>query len=622
MVRAILSAICLIGLCGSNSASAQTDNFEAYLDGLVAAQFNSHDLAGMTFVLVQDCEVTLLKGYGEVDLLTGEQVDPARHLFRPGSVSKLFTWTAVMQLVEQGKLNLDANLTDYVHQFDLPNAFDSPLTMSHLMTHTPGLEDGAAGFLFADDPSDLVPLADFLAAHIPTQVRPPGTNAAYSNWGTALAGLVVANISGKSFEQYIEDHIFSPLGMTQATFEEPLPPHLTEQMTTGYVVEKGELKPFGFEYIKNFGPAGALSASSGAMAKFMLAHLNQGQYNGAQLLAPATVRLMHSRLFAHTEGVAASAHGFYESWRSGQRFIGHGGDTIAFHSELLIDPERKFGFFLSFNTPDGARARSAIVAGIIDFFYPTEPKQWTFPALDGSASRVQEVAGTYRFNRRSYTKLEGITAFVGDFTVVAELDGSIHIPVPDVGGIFREVEPYVFQKAGSQARLVFTKSDANQIDRMLIANVPVMVADRIGPLETSSTHQIIILLTVLACVFVLINTIRNRKLVLSGAASMGRRLITLTALTNVIFLIVWGAVLANIDINRVIFDFPPPGTGFALVFPIISSLLTLACVAYLVPVWRSPECGIWARLRYGYVTIVFVFFIAILQYWNLIGWNY
>jgi CubicO group peptidase (beta-lactamase class C family) len=119
--------------------------------------------------------------------------------------------------------------------------------------------------------------------------------------------------------------------MTQATFEEPLPPHLVEQMATGYVAENGELTPFGFEYVKNFGPTGALSASSGAMAKFMLAHLNRGQHNGAQLLAPETVQLMYSKLFSHTEGLAASAHGFYESWRSGNRFIGHGGDTIAFH---------------------------------------------------------------------------------------------------------------------------------------------------------------------------------------------------------------------------------------------------------------------------------------------------
>jgi hypothetical protein len=410
--------------------------------------------------------------------------------------------------------------------------------------------------------------------------------------------------------------------MTQATFEEPLPPHLVEQMATGYVAENGELTPFGFEYVKNFGPTGALSASSGAMAKFMLAHLNRGQHNGAQLLAPETVQLMYSKLFSHTEGLAASAHGFYESWRSGNRFIGHGGDTIAFHSELLLDPEQNFGFFLSFNTPDGAKARSPIVTGIIDYFYPVERKQWSFPVLEGSATRVQEVAGTYRFNRRSYTKLEGITAFVGDFTVVAGIDGAIQIPIPEVGGTFREVEPYVFQKAGRQARLVFTKNDVDEIDRMLISNVPVMVADRIGPLETSATHQIVILLTVLASVFLLINTIRNRKLTLNGAARMGRRLSTLTALTNINFLLVWGAVLANIDINRIIFDFPPSGTGFALVFPIISSLLTLASIAYLVPVWRTSEYGVWAKLRYTYVTIVFVFFIAILQYWNLIGWTY
>ena len=143
-------------------------------------------------------------------------------LFRPGSVSKLFTWTAVMQLVEQGRLDLNAPVSSYVDQFEIPDAFGVPLTLTHVMTHAPGFEDGAVGFLFADEPEDLVPLAESLAAHVPNQIWEPGTFSAYNNWSTALAGLIVANVSGMSFEDYVAEHIFAPLGMQQATFEEPL----------------------------------------------------------------------------------------------------------------------------------------------------------------------------------------------------------------------------------------------------------------------------------------------------------------------------------------------------------------------------------------------------------------
>ncbi|MEQ9452678.1 MAG: serine hydrolase domain-containing protein [Pseudomonadales bacterium] len=620
MLLPVLTAL-LLGTGLSATASTPRD-FESYLDGLVAAQFNDYQLAGMTLVLIHNGTTRLIKGYGLADLERGEAVDPHRHLFRPGSVSKLFTWTAVMQLVEQGRLDLDTDVSQYVDQFEIPNAFDTPLTLKHILTHAPGLEDGAAGYLFADDPAELVPLADSLAAHIPTQVRAPGTDAAYSNWATALAGLIVANVAGKPFEQYVEDHILSPLGMGQATFDEPLPAHLRDDMATGYIVDQGLLKPLGFEYIKNFGPAGALSASSSAMAEFMHAHLNQGSYNGAQILRPETVEQMHSRLFSHDERVSAMAHGFYETWRNGQRFIGHGGDTIAFHSEMLLDPTRGFGLFLSFNAPDGAQARSAIINGIVDFFYPTTPPVWTFPPLDGSATRVAEVSGSYRINRRSYTQLEGIVALLGDFSIVPASANSIHLPVPDMGGTFVEVEPYVFQKPGSEARLVFTQDDSGEISRALIASVPVMVADRVGFFAAASNHFLVIGLALLASLFVVINSVRNRKLKLSGAARHGRWWTTLAATMNLVFVVVWGVVLAGIDMNQVIFDFPPAGTGFALLFPLLSLLFTVMCVVYLVPVWRAEQCGTWARVRYSYVTLVFVLFMAVLNYWNLIGWHY
>ena len=527
-----------------------------------------------------------------------------------------------MQLVEQGKMDLDADVGDYITQFSLPNEFDTPLTLTHLLTHSPGLEDGAAGYLFVDSADKIVPLADSLAEHIPTQVRAPGTDAAYSNWATALAGLAVANVSGKSFETYIQDHILTPLGMQQATFEEPLPAELAPDMAIGYVAERGQLTPLGFEYIKNFGPAGALSASAGAMTKFMMAHLGEGSYEGQTILRPATVAQMHSQLFTHDARVHAMAHGFYETWRHGQRFIGHGGDTIAFHSEMLLDPTAGFGLFVSFNTPDGAAARSAIVNGVIDFYYPNQDRYWEVPALEGSAERVKEVAGTYRLNRRSYTELEGLIAFVSDLNVVPVGENAIHIPAPNFGGTFIEVAPYEFRKQGSEERFVFTQDENGAVNRGLIASTPIVVLDRIGVLDTAANHILIIVLTLLASLFVLINSIRNRGFQTPGATRTGKRVVASAAASNLIFVLIWGMVLSGIDMNRVVFDFPPPGTGFALIFPVLSVLLTILSVAYLIPVWRDGAVGIWPRLRYSYVTLIFVLFLCVLHYWHLIGWNY
>ncbi|MGE0624579.1 MAG: serine hydrolase domain-containing protein [Pseudomonadales bacterium] len=614
---------------GSTTVASErpvTADFETFLDGVMAAQFEDYKLVGATFSLVLDGEPVLSKGYGQASLATGAPVDPALTLFRPGSVSKLFTWTAVMQLVEQGRLDLNAPVSGYVSQFELPDAFGQPLTLTHIMTHTPGLEDGGAGFLFADEPEDLVPLADSLAAHVPTQVRPPGTFASYSNWATSLAGLVVANVSGQSFESYVAEHIFAPLGMTQATFDEPLPAGLAPHMAQGYTAKYGGVEPMGFEYIHNFGPAGALSASAADMARFISAQVSGGgAAAGGRILSPATTALMHQRLFAHDDRVAGMAHGFYEIFRNGERFVGHAGDTIAFHSELVIQSESGFGFFLSFNTPEGATARTGVTNAVLDWFYPGDGgASPAFPEapLAGTEARIEQVVGAYRFNRRSYTRLEGSIGLGGDIRVMPAGADGVFIP-GELGGRFIEVAPYQFRQQLRQDTLVFQTDDGGRVTRALVGAIPVMVADRLAAWEQAATHQLVIALALLAAVFVLINAVRNRRTVsVSGSARLARWCLIGASLSFLAFVVAFGVAMGEPDMAEMIFDFPPPGTGIALAFPVIGAGFTLLAVGFAVPVWRSPDCNLWQRLRYTYVTLIFVLLVAVLAYWNLLGWRY
>ena len=610
---------------GVNGQVTDMDRFEAYLDGVMAAQFRDYKLAGMTFVLIRDGELVLSKGYGSANLETGEPVDPARTLFRPGSVSKLFTWTAVMQLVEQGLLDLNAPVSDYVDQFKLPNAFDRPLTMTHIMTHAPGFEDGAAGFLFADEESDLVALADSLAAHVPNQIWPPGTYSAYNNWSTALAGLVVANLSGVSFEEYVARNIFDPLGMTQSTFDEPLPERLAADFAQGYRARHNGIEPMGFEFIKNFGPAGALSASAEDMARFIIAHVQDGALGEARILAPDTVALMHSRLFGHDERVSGMAHGFYEIFRNGERFVGHGGDTIAFHSQLVIQPATDFGFFLSFNAPDGAIARTAVVDAVLDYFFPGDggaappfPEQ----PLAGSAERIAAVAGAYRLNRRSFTKLEGVTGLAGDLSISPGAEGEIVVPGERIGGRFIEVAPYVFRQQGRQETVVFETDTAGSVTRAFIGSLPIMVADKLAVWETAGNHQLVIGLALLAAVFVLINAIRNRGTRATGTARLAHYSLVATSVLFLAFVAGLGVVFGSAEMDLLIFDFPPPGTGSVLLLPLLGAVGTVLCLGLAVPVWRSDDCNVWQRLRYTYVAVIFGLFVLVLGYWNLLGWRY
>ncbi|MEQ9463342.1 MAG: serine hydrolase domain-containing protein, partial [Haliea sp.] len=333
----------------------------AFMDGAMAAQLRSLDMAGGAVAVVAGGEIVLARGYGHADLEAGVTVDPAMTLFKPGSVSKLITWTAVMQLVEQGRLDLDADVNRYLTVLQLPATFAEPVTLRNLMTHSAGFEDNWAGFLIRRDETELQPLAQTLAAHTPARVRSPtrnfdeGSGVAYSNWGTALAGLIVAEVSGQSFDDYVEQHIFAPLGMDQSSFREPLPASLRPQLAQGYRDGGAGMEVQPEEFLGNVAPAGSLSSTAVDMAKFMIAHLQEGVYRGQRILQPETVALMHTRALSpgpHLNGIAL---GFYETWINGHRTIGHGGSTLDFKSELMLLPEAGVGLFVTFNSPPGGR---------------------------------------------------------------------------------------------------------------------------------------------------------------------------------------------------------------------------------------------------------------------------
>ena len=163
---------------------------QAFIDGVMAAHMPSRKIPAATISVVKDGELFFAKGYGYADREKKIPVEADKTLFRPGSTSKLFTWTAVMQLAERGQLDLDADVNTYLKTFQIPATYPEPITMKNLLTHTPGFEDGGFGYLFVKDESGIVPLRESLAAHIPERVRPPGTWSSYSNYGTALAGLI------------------------------------------------------------------------------------------------------------------------------------------------------------------------------------------------------------------------------------------------------------------------------------------------------------------------------------------------------------------------------------------------------------------------------------------------
>jgi CubicO group peptidase (beta-lactamase class C family) len=440
----------------SATAHALTEaDAEAYLDGFFQDSLARADIAGAVVVVVKDGRVLLEKGYGFSDVTSRASVDPRRTLFRPGSISKLFTWTAVMQLVEQGKLDLDRDVNDYL-DFRIPSTWPKPITLRSLMTHTPGFEEHIKG-LMVDDPKEIVPLRSALLTSLPKRIYPPGQVSAYSNYGASLAGYIVQRISGEPFADYIAHHILKPLGMTHSTFEQPLPKALQADMSKGYFTP--EEKPQPFEII-NLSPAGALSTDGDDIAHFMIAHLNNGSYEGASILKPETIALMHRPAFQPVPPLPAMALGFYHEDRNGHAIVGHGGDSQVFHSDLHLILDANVGLFLSMNSAGKdmnpvSNVRTMLLDGFMNRYFPA-PEPRAAKALPSAKADAEKVAGFYRLSRRSETNFASLGSLVQSAEVAVLPDGAITIPLLAAAGgpkKWIEVAPFIWREEHGSHRL-------------------------------------------------------------------------------------------------------------------------------------------------------------------------
>ncbi|HEY3948914.1 serine hydrolase domain-containing protein [Phenylobacterium sp.] len=437
----------------------------AWFDGLVPAAIAKGDVAGAVVVVVKDGQPILERGYGFADVKAQKPVDPARTLFRPGSVSKTLTWTAVMQQVQAGKIDLDADINTYL-DFKIAPYKGQPMTMRQLMTHSEGFSD-AAKDLIGNGSKSVITTEQLLKRGAPERIYPPGQVPAYSNYGASLAGYIVQRVSGEPFEQYIERHIFTPLGMAHSTFVEPLPANLKPDMAKGYKVASGPAQPF--EYVQ-LAPAGALSATGDDMARFMIAQLNDGEYQGQRILDAKTAQLMHSPQFTPVPGLPSMDLGFYQEPGNGHRLIGHAGDTNFFHSDLHLYLDDHVGLFLSFNSAGAQGAahtiRAAILKGFTDRYFPAPPPQeptWSTAKADGA-----KLAGYYVMSRRSDTGWLRITAFLlGEAKVVADKDGVVTISAfrgpNSKPKQWREVGPFQYREVGGDARMAVLVRDGKVV---------------------------------------------------------------------------------------------------------------------------------------------------------------
>jgi CubicO group peptidase (beta-lactamase class C family) len=577
---------------------------ETFLDGIVPLQLDREDIAGATVAVVKDGKQLFTKGYGYADVKKKKPVGEET-LFRPGSVSKLFTWTAVMQLVEQGKLDLGKDINEYL-DFKIPEAFGQPISLKNILTHTAGFENQLKDLFTAD--KRIPNLGNYLKTHIPNRIFTPGTTPAYSNYAAELAGYVVERVSGQPFNDYIQQNIFKPLGMTHSTFAQPLPPELAPLMSNGYVLASDEPKEF--ETLGPF-PAGSLTSSAADMSKFMLAHLQEGRLGAAQILKPETTRLMHSRAFGLDPAANAMAYGFFEESRNGQHIIGHGGDTAYFHSGLELLTDAGVGIFVSYNSVGrgGTDPRTILWDAFLGRYFPAPPVN--SPTLDSANNDANAVSGNYMTSIRSESLLKSF-ALLGEATVSANADDTISVSDPtgvmkNANGKpkhWREVAPMTFRDINGQDSLIF-KPDQN--GRMqLILPFPPDVFQRVGLWENSrillpvTGLSLLIMLLTLPLGFVawLIRRHYGQPLKLTTLEGRLRWAVRIVFALNLFFIVtLFGFLLFGLKQLELFSDSSNIWIWLIQVIGVLGAVGSIVVFYNAIYAWMSDRYQIWGKLQ-------------------------
>jgi CubicO group peptidase (beta-lactamase class C family) len=536
---------------------------DVWLDGYLPYALRTADIPGAVVTVVKDGQLLTARGFGYADREKRTPVDPDRTLFRPGSVSKLVTWTAAMQLVEQGKLDLDKDINTYL-DFKIPDYDGKPITLRQIMTHTAGFEEAVKDIIFSD-PAHLLPLGDYLKRWTPKRVFAPGTTPAYSNWATALTGYMIERVSGESFDDYCDKHIFAPLGMTNSTMRQPLPAALVGQMASGYKPGQDAGK---FEIIGP-APAGSLSSTGTDMAKFMLAHLDQGK----GLLSPEVAATMHNSPLDKVNPVSLLPPlnrmelGFFETNVNGREVIGHLGDTEFFHTSLHLLMKEGVGVYFSFNS--GGREgqvqtlRWSMFEDFADRYFPASAVADAAVDEKTAAEHAAMMAGNWQVSRTAWSNPISVLNLISQTKVAVGPKGGLLIPellaANKLPREWQEIAPFVWREKGGHD-LLAAKVENGKVVRWSFGLLgPFMVFDRVPAHRSSSwllpAFSVSVAVLVLTVLFWPIAWFARRKyratFPLAGTALRAYKWTRWASLAVVLVTVGWaamiGALFANLE---------------------------------------------------------------------------
>jgi CubicO group peptidase (beta-lactamase class C family) len=588
--------------------SAGQPRYEEFFDKLIAYQLAKHRIPGAVVSFVAAGRIAFAKGYGVADMDTQRPVDADTTGFRIASITKVFTWLAALQLVEQGRIDLHTDVNQYLGDLQLPNTYVESITLADLMTHSAGLEDGFIG-TGARNAADVVPLEVYLERRRSARVRPPGQASAYSNYGAALAGRIVEVVADETYDEVLEKRILLPLGMQRTTAREPLPPQLAAELASSYRLVDGELRvqPFIFDVAR---PDGSISSTGADMARFMIALMQLGRAGEGRILREETMRLMLSRQFAHHPKLLGLSYGLFEGRLNQVPIFQHSGGWEGFISWLGLVPARNLGVFVSYNSRGGAAAYRELRSAFADCYFPAQPPPGLSPGADLIA-HTPKFAGEYRPTRGQYANVLRFSRQLMSERVEVIGPGTLAFD----GTTWIAEGPALFRAEDKWSRVAFREEANGQPAYMFSGNI---AFERVPWFETTRA-QLALIGTCMA-VFILavgagaLRLIRRKKARGPEPSwlAWARRIAIAASIADLTYL----AVAAMTDVSDMVYGVMP-AVYVAVAWSWICAGFAVATLIAALALWRTRSWTVGARIRYTAVVTAQLGFLTFLATWHL-----
>lgn len=644
-IISIFLALTII-LFSARPALAKTshDELESFFDSYLTEQMQTHHIPGAVVSVVKDGAVVFAKGYGYADIEKQTLFDE-NTLLTVASLGKAFTAVGVLQLSERGMIDLHADIRPYFKNFNLNTNFDSPLTFANLLTHTDGFETRLIGIATLKE-DELKPLGELLATYKPNQVLPAGKYMTYGDYAANLSGYLTQEISGVPFEQYMDDHILLPLGMTNSTFDQHLSQAMKDKLATAYEYQNGEYEPQSLIYV-SYAPQGGLRTTAVDMNQFMLALLNGGRYHGGRIMRPETVESMFTQQFTGQVDMPGITYGLFEDYHKGQRILLRDGDGIGTRTRMILIPDLNTGIFISYNSGD-SNLRLNLAGAYLDQFYPSD-ESVSIP-MAGYQERAALFAGTYRpLQADVSTFTKSMYFFSQQVDVTSNPDGTLTIEANGMGehssvmGGFEgatqwvETSPLHFVRVDGNGVVAFIQDENGDITQMISGQGYHSTFAKLKFYESQGFQIIFVGLAVM--IILIFGLVIFLFMPIGALVSKFRKQTTQPRPGVTTAALVWGGVITQWLLMSV---FQTIGVLYAInsvaglpnfiwgispeiinalngVFlPVIISLsLPILAILSWAKSWWKPGM----RILYSAVSLAAIMFIWWAHYWNLIGFH-